>query len=191
LKVAVSSTGPDLDAVVSPRFGRCPYFVIVETATMNHEAIPNTSASKSSGAGIAASQEVANRGIDAVLSGRFGPNASQALSQVGIRMMTGANGTVKQTVEAFKNGGLNDVSSSSVGQGIGYGRGMGMGIGMGMGRGLGRGMGRDIYNPGQQPTPPPSSVPTSRDEEKEILMQHLTELERQLKEVRKRMEELK
>ena len=27
MKVAVSSTGPDLDATVSPRFGRCPYFV--------------------------------------------------------------------------------------------------------------------------------------------------------------------
>jgi hypothetical protein len=48
-----------------------------------------------------------------------------------------------------------------------------------------------MYSPGPQPTPPPSSVPASRYEEKEILRQHLAELERQLKEVRKRLEELK
>lgn len=191
MKVAVSSTGPDLEATVSPRFGRCPYFVIVETATMSHEAISNTSAGNPSGAGIAAAQEVANRGVDAVLSGRFGPNASQVLSQVGIRMVTGASGTVKQTVEAFKNGGLSEASSAPVGQGMGYGRGMGRGRGMGGGRGMGRGMGRGVYSPGQQPTPPPSGVPASRDEEKEILRQNLAELERQLKEVRKRLEELK
>ncbi len=79
MKVAVSSTGTDLDATVSPRFGRCPYFVIVETTTMGYEAIPNNNANSASGAGIAAAQEVARRGIDAVLTGRFGPNASQAL----------------------------------------------------------------------------------------------------------------
>jgi len=83
LKVAVSSTGPDLDATVSPRFGRCPYFVIVETATMGYEAITNNSANNASGAGIAAAQEVASRGIDAVLTGRFGPNAFQ--SRPGLR----------------------------------------------------------------------------------------------------------
>ncbi|NHV96508.1 MAG: hypothetical protein HA494_01770 [Thaumarchaeota archaeon] len=44
MKVAVSAAGGSLDAQVDPRFGRCPYFVIVDTDTMAFEAIPNTSA---------------------------------------------------------------------------------------------------------------------------------------------------
>jgi predicted Fe-Mo cluster-binding NifX family protein len=194
LKVAVSSTGPNLDATVSPRFGRCPYFVIVETATMGYEAIPNTSAGSASGAGIAAAQEVASRGIEAVLTGRFGPKASQVLSQVGIKMVTGAGGTVRQAVEAYKNGGLNEALSIPVGQGLGYDRGMGGGRGAGGGRGMGRGMGRSmglrapytVLQPGYEAP----LAPTNRDEEKETLKRHLTDLEAQLKKVKKRLEEL-
>ncbi len=207
MKVAVSSMGPDLDATVSPRFGRCPYFVIVETATMGYEAIPNTSANSPSGAGIAAAQEVASRGIDAVLTGRFGPNASQVLSQVGIKMVTGASGTVRQAVETYKNGGLNEAPSLPAGQGIGYdpgmgynpgmgyGRGMGGGRGAGGGRGSGRGMGRGMGFRAPYTAPQPGydapPAPTSRDEAKEMLTRHLTDLEAQLKEVKKRLEDLK
>ena len=195
MKVAVSSTGPDLDATVSPRFGRCPYFVIVETATMGYETIPNNSANNASGAGIAAAQEVANKGVSAVLTGRFGPNASQVLSQVGIKMVTGAGGTVKQAVEAFKNGGLNEAPSIPAGQSLGYGRGMGGGRGAGGGRGTGRGMGRGmgIRTPYTAPQPGYEAplAPTSPDEVKETLKRHLTDLETQLKEVKKRLEELK
>ncbi|MCW3989729.1 MAG: DUF5320 family protein [Candidatus Bathyarchaeota archaeon] len=201
MKVAVSSMGPDLDAAVSPRFGRCPYFVIVETATMGYEAMPNTSANSPSGAGIAAAQEVASRGIDAVLTGRFGPNASQVLSQVGIKMVTGASGTVRQAVETYKNGGLNEAPSIPAGPGIGYdpgmgyGRGMGGGRGAGGGRGSGRGMGRGMGFRAPYTAPQPGyeapPAPTSRDEAKEMLKGHLTDLEAQLKEVKKRLEDLK
>ena len=197
MKVAVSSTGPTLDATVSPRFGRCPYFVIVETATMGYEAITNNSANSASGAGIAAAQEIASRGINAVLTGRLGPNASQVLSQVGIKMVTGAGGTVRQAVEAYKNGGLNETPSIPAGQSLGYGRGMGggrgSGRGQGMGRGMGRGMGMGLQTPYTVPQPAYEKplAPTSRDEEKETLNRHLTDLETQLKEVKKRLEELK
>ena len=200
MKVAVSSTGPDIDAAVSPRFGRCPYFVIVETATMGYEAIPNTSAGNPSGAGIAAAQEMASRGVSAVLTGRFGPNASQVLSQVGIKMLTGASGTVRQAVESHRNGSLSEAPSipasqgTGYGQGMGYGRGMGGGRGAGGGRGMGRGMGRGIgfqapYT-ASQPVYEAPLAPTSRDDEKEMLKRHLKDLEIQLNEIKKRLEEL-
>jgi predicted Fe-Mo cluster-binding NifX family protein len=195
LKVAVSSTGPNLDATVSPRFGRCPYFVIVETATMGYEAIPNSSAGSPSGAGIAAAQEMASRGVGAVLTGRFGPNASQVLSQVGVKMVMGASGTVRQAVEAYMNGDLNEAPSIPANPGMGYDRGMGGGRGArggrGMGRGMGIGMGFRAPYTAQQPGYEPPPVPTGRDEEKEMLKRHLTDLELQLKEVKKRLEEFK
>ena len=41
MKVAISSTGKDLNAPLDPRFGRCPYFIIVETEDMTFEVIAN------------------------------------------------------------------------------------------------------------------------------------------------------
>ena len=41
MKIAVSSSGKDLDSQVDPRFGRCAYFVIVETENMSFEAFDN------------------------------------------------------------------------------------------------------------------------------------------------------
>ncbi|TET61977.1 hypothetical protein E3J48_05015 [Candidatus Aerophobetes bacterium] len=46
MKIAVSSTGQDLNALVDARFGRCQYFVIVDPETMEFEAAPNPSPSR-------------------------------------------------------------------------------------------------------------------------------------------------
>ena len=191
MKVAVSSTGQDLDSPVSPRFGRCPYYVIIDTETMAFETIPNTSMNAPSGAGIAAAQDVAQKGVEAVLTGNFGPNASQVLSQVGVKMVTGATGNVRQVVESFKDGTLTAASPIKAGRGFvpGAGRGMGTGRGMGMGRGMGGG--REMYSyPSQQPMPTQQSDLMTREQESETLAQHLEQLERQLNEVKKRLKEL-
>ena len=43
MKIAVSSTGPTLDNTVEARFGRCSYFLLVNPATLEFEAIANAS----------------------------------------------------------------------------------------------------------------------------------------------------
>lgn len=163
---------------------------------MAFEAMPNTNMSSPSGAGIGAAQAVAKKGVDAVISGSFGPNASMVLSQEGIKMITGAQGTVRQAVEAFKSGSLKPEPTGDYGQGSFYGgrgagRGMGMGRGMGRGMGLGQGMGMYPYQaPPQTPVQPsPSSM--NREQEIESLNLQLQQLESQLREMKKRLEELK
>ena len=42
MRVAISATGPTLDADVGPRFGRCQYFIIVDPETMEFEALENS-----------------------------------------------------------------------------------------------------------------------------------------------------
>jgi predicted Fe-Mo cluster-binding NifX family protein len=127
--VAVSAAGADLDAVVDPRFGRCPYFVIVDTDTMQFEAVPNTSQNAASGAGIQAAQIIVSKGARAVLTGNIGPNAYQALSAAGIHTITGATGTIKEAVTKYKNGELKETDSPTVGGHFGMGKGRGMGRG--------------------------------------------------------------
>ena len=133
MKVAVSSTGNGLDSLVDPRFGRCSTFIIVDTETMHAEVMPNSSIVAAHGAGIGAAQAVAGSGVKAVLTGQVGPNAHMALSQAGVKIYTGASGTVHQAVEAYKRGELREVSSPTVGGHFGQG-GRGMGGGMGQGR---------------------------------------------------------
>ena len=131
MKVAVSTSGQDLSGMVEPRFGRCPYFLIVETETMAVEAVPNGAVGSAHGAGIQAAQLVASKGVKAVLTGNVGPNAYSALSTSGITVLTGVSGNVAEVVERFKRGELSTTSSPTVGGHFGTG-----------GRSGGRGGGR-------------------------------------------------
>ena len=162
MKIAVAASGNTLDAQVDPRFGRCAWFVIVESDTMAFEAVQNPGAMAGGGAGIQAAQLVASKGAQAVVAGNMGPNAHQALSAAGLQVLPFAGGTVRQAVEAVKAGKLTAASAPTVplhfgtggavpttpapgagpGTGFGPGPGMGRGGGRGMGGGGGRGRGR-------------------------------------------------
>jgi len=51
MKIAVSSCGIFLDSPIDPRFGRCDYFVIVDTYDMSFEVIDNESNELTQGGG--------------------------------------------------------------------------------------------------------------------------------------------
>ncbi|MCD4765922.1 MAG: NifB/NifX family molybdenum-iron cluster-binding protein, partial [Methanosarcinales archaeon] len=106
MKICVTSNGPTMDASVDPRFGRCQYFVFVDSETMEYEAMPNPSIGASSGAGIQAAQTVADKGAGVVITGQVGPNAIQTLGATNISIVTGASGTVSDAIEQYKSGQL-------------------------------------------------------------------------------------
>ena len=114
MKIAVSSSGKNLDSQIDPRFGRCAYFLIVDTDDMNFEAFDNESIALGGGAGIQAAQFVASKGAKAILTGNVGPNAYRALEAAGIQIYLGAGGTVRGAVEDFKKGDLLATSKPSV-----------------------------------------------------------------------------
>jgi len=104
MKIAISSRGKDLNAKVDPRFGRCERFVIIDPDTMDFEVLENDGAASAGGAGIATGQLIASKGIEAVLTGQCGPNAFNVLQAAGIKVMTGASGTIREAVEGYKAG---------------------------------------------------------------------------------------
>ena len=110
MKICVTSTGENLDADVDPRFGRCTYFIIVDSETLKFKSIPNPNVSAPGGAGIQSAQAVANEGVEAVVTGNVGPNAFQTLSSLGMKVFAGAKGKVKEAIDDYKNGKLKEVS---------------------------------------------------------------------------------
>lgn len=107
MKICITSEGPSLDSKVDPRFGRCRYFIIVDTDTSEFKALENRHAEAGGGAGIQAGQLIASSGAKAVMTGNVGPNAFQTLQAAGIDIFTGISGTVREALRRYKEETLN------------------------------------------------------------------------------------
>ena len=104
MKIGVSAQAGSLDAAVEPRFGRCPYGIVVDAESMEFDAFENGNATGGGGAGPRTVQEFVSRGAEAILTGRVGPNAQEALDSSGMDIVTGVSGTVRQAVETYLKG---------------------------------------------------------------------------------------
>ncbi len=141
MKIAISSTGPDIEADIDMRFGRCPYFLVVEVdggEIKNTDSFENTGAQQMGGAGISAAQFVADKGAKAIITGNVGPRAFQVFSQFGIEVYT-ASGKIKDAVEKFSKNELKKVEGATGPMFAGNPGGAGSGAGQGTGRGMGQG----------------------------------------------------
>jgi predicted Fe-Mo cluster-binding NifX family protein len=123
MKICVSTVSDNLEAQIDPRFGRCQYFLIVDTETMEFQTIPNESFHATHGAGIQAAQTVANMDVAVVITGNVGPNSFNVLSATGIKIITGASGSAREVVEKYKSGQLRETVNPTVGSHFGMRKG--------------------------------------------------------------------
>lgn len=152
MKLLITATAPNLDAAVDPRFGRAPWFLVIDEETGQLlEAIDNkVGVDAAQGAGIAAASMVAEKGINKIYTGRLGPKAMAVIEQAGIEVIEGVSGPVRSILtgaEQVEQTTRKTTTSQAAGQQpMGGGRcrggGEGRGGGMGRGRGGGKGMGQ-------------------------------------------------
>jgi predicted Fe-Mo cluster-binding NifX family protein len=187
MRIAVSSMGPGLDAEVDPRFGRCQYFIVVDPKTLDYEAIENSNIAASGGAGIASAQAVAEKEVQAVLTGNCGPNAYSTLSAAGIQVITGVTGTVREAIDQYNKGQFAAASQPSVSAHSGMG---GTGKGAGSGRGAG-GATRSSAG-GRGGTAPKAEAATSPDRKQGVqgLKDQTEALKQQLSDLQGRIDRL-
>ena len=115
MKIAISSTGKDLESEVDARFGRCPYFLIAEIENKkvkNVKAIENTAAAQMGGAGITAAEIVANEKVEVVITVNMGPRAFSVFGQFEIKIYQG-QGKIKDVVQQFIDGKLIQITDST------------------------------------------------------------------------------
>jgi predicted Fe-Mo cluster-binding NifX family protein len=117
MKIAISSTGKNLESEVDLRFGRCPYFLLVEIDKKNKEikdfeVIENTARKEVGGAGITAGELVGNLKPNAVITTNMGPRAFQIFEQLKIKVYQG-EGKIKEILNRFLKGNLKEIGSAN------------------------------------------------------------------------------
>jgi len=113
MKIAISADGKDVESKVDQRFGRCKYFIIVDMEDKGKiKVVENQGAIQGHGAGIKAAEQIGELDVKATITGNLGPNATAVLDKLGIKAYN-ASGTVKDAIDSFVNGKLEEISEVS------------------------------------------------------------------------------
>lgn len=110
MKIAITAGEPQFEAKLNPRFGRCAYFLIVDTETQEWIPMQNPAAEAMGGAGPQAAEFLVDQDVKAVISGNIGPNAYTALEAAGIDMYRAQVEQISTLLEKFLANQLEQVS---------------------------------------------------------------------------------
>ena len=87
MKIAIAANGNTLDSNIDKSFGRCAWFIIIDTESGGMEFIPNTNRDMEEHAGKAAVELVASRNVMMIVSGEFGAKIKPMLDSLHIQMV--------------------------------------------------------------------------------------------------------
>ena len=112
MKIAISTIDNNgLESKLSPHFGRCPFYMMVETKgeeILSVEGVENPYYS-SHGPGMVP-KFINKQGVDVMISGGMGGSAIAFFKEFKIGVATGASGTVKETLQAYFDGNLREAA---------------------------------------------------------------------------------
>jgi predicted Fe-Mo cluster-binding NifX family protein len=103
LKIAVTCEDLNLGARVAQRFGISPYLIIIDPESMEFKALPNPVVAGQRAAGVQIVVLAISNKVEAVLTGYCSPTAMKYLTENGIEVITGVNGTVSEAVSQYRD----------------------------------------------------------------------------------------
>ena len=113
MKLAISSPDGKFDTQFSSRFGRCESFIFIDTETGDWESKSNPAAAARGGAGAQVVQFLSNNGIEATITGRYGPTAFSALEVASIQAFVAESGTPEELLDKFLANELVQVNAAT------------------------------------------------------------------------------
>jgi predicted Fe-Mo cluster-binding NifX family protein len=117
MKIAITAQGKELSSEIDLRFGRAKWIIVVvdDSETGDFTAYDNVvNLNAIQGAGIQTGQNIANTGVEAVITGNVGPNAFKTLNTAGVKIFLAETQTVQQALDSFKAGKLKEVDGANV-----------------------------------------------------------------------------
>jgi predicted Fe-Mo cluster-binding NifX family protein len=113
MKIAISADSNMIDGKIDQRFGRCKYFIIVDTEKKDKfKAVENDGALQGHGAGIKASEQIGELSVKAVITGNLGPNATKVLEKLEIRPYH-SSGSIKNAIDDYIEDKLDEIKEVS------------------------------------------------------------------------------
>jgi predicted Fe-Mo cluster-binding NifX family protein len=108
IAITIAAEGQGLTAAMDDRFGRAPRFLVVDADTGEvQQTVSNPAVQAAHGAGTGAAALMREQGVAAVISGRFGPKAFEALRALGIETWIAPAGlTAEQALSRYREGHL-------------------------------------------------------------------------------------
>lgn len=97
MKIGVLSDGYDLESYVSDDFGHAPFFLIVDSDTLDYVVVENEFL-EAEGAGMKVAEAIVSLKVDAVITGGIGSHGYDILTKAGIRVSFDEEGTVEECV---------------------------------------------------------------------------------------------
>jgi predicted Fe-Mo cluster-binding NifX family protein len=123
MRIAVSADGKNgLDSVVSPHFGRCAHFILLDLEDRDVSGVrevDNPFYGQHQPGQVP--DFISSLGADVMLTGGMGGRAIMFFQQYGIEGVTGAYGTVRQSVERYLGGQLKGAAPCKESESHGHG----------------------------------------------------------------------
>lgn len=101
MRIVVISEGETLDSYVAEDFGHAPFFLVVDSDTMDYHIIENEFADSPEGAGVAVAKAITTLNADAVITGGIGMHGLDILNKAGIDVSYDEEGTVEQSITDY------------------------------------------------------------------------------------------
>jgi predicted Fe-Mo cluster-binding NifX family protein len=115
MKIAVTAQDKELSGEIDLRFGRAKWLIVIDTETGDYEAHDNiVNLNAAQGAGIQTGRNIANLGVEAVITGNVGPNAFRTLKAANVKVFLSDTQTVQDAIDALKAGKLKEVDQANV-----------------------------------------------------------------------------
>lgn len=115
MKIAITSEGDTLEAMVDQRFGRAAKFIIFDTEKETFTVLDNTqNLNAAQGAGIQSAQNVIDSGATALITGHTGPKAFRVLTAGKIAIFLCEKLPVQKAIDMWKKSELKEINESDV-----------------------------------------------------------------------------
>ena len=111
MKVLIAADGTTLDSSVAKRFGHAPYYLYVDSDTMQVQVIDNTGHHDETHAII---PQMARRGAEVFITGNIGPHAFQLVRSLNRQVALARKMLVREALEKSQEGKLEILSAPTV-----------------------------------------------------------------------------
>ncbi len=101
MKVFISADSNLKEALMDPRFGRCPFFQVYDTETKEVNVLDNPGFTASGGAGIQAGNMLLDKEADVLITGHLGPNAMEVLKNSKIKVITTEPQSISKIIKDY------------------------------------------------------------------------------------------